>query len=318
MRRLFASGLVAVAVSGALFVATERPAGAETTAAKVTPTRDAWYATSPLCGVPAGCGSGATVTSYPTSTLHVGMVSGQETARAYLAFASDAVPGDQPVLSAQLSIPLDPDAGTSAPDIAALQVCLVPGGLASPAPSSAPAADCTVSSPASYLPGSPATIVADLGPLVARHPGGLDGLAFALVPTPPSTSATATTTWHVAFSSAARKDGKAAAVEADLGPTPTFDVPTGEVPPPVVADVPAQALPPLVSAPERAPAVVAAPPPALVAPTYVPLQSRSFTIKGHRYGVLWALPLALFVLGWVLVSTYNKDLRSYARVMPHG
>jgi hypothetical protein len=81
--------------------------------------------------------------------------------------------------------------------------------------------------------------------------------------------------------------------------------------------VPAVALPPLqppaALPPAAEPPVAVGPPP--VQASVVPA---SFVVKGHRFGVLWAMPLGLFLLGWAFVSTSRRDLRSYARPVARG
>jgi cell division protein FtsX len=42
------------------------------------------------------------------------------------------------------------------------------------------------------------------------------------------------------------------------------------------------------------------------------LVAASFTIKGGRYGTVWALPLLLFLVGWAVRSLGARDLRSFA------
>jgi hypothetical protein len=316
-RRLVASGVAAVVSSAGLLALDLLPAHAEGLSASVSPSRGAWYATSPVCTLPVGCGSAATTTTYPDGTLHVGATGGQEAARAYLGFSSTALSYDVSAVSGQLIVPVDADAGSNAADLGALQLCIVPGGLAEPAPAEAPAADCTLSSPLTYLAGTPSTFVADLGIFLTRNNGSLNGLALAVVPVPPTATSTVTDTWHVAFSGAGRKGGSP--VVADLQLVPAAEETTEPLPlapAPVVPDVPAGLAP--LQPPPLAP--VAEPPPVAVGPA--PVQAgvvpSSFVVKGHRFGVLWAMPLGLFLLGWAFVSTSRRDLRSYARPVARG
>jgi len=316
-RRLVASGLAALVSSALLLAVDLLPAHADASTATVSPSRGAWYPTSPACAIPVGCGSDATTTSYPEDTLHVGVTTGQEAARAYLALSPTALSADVTVASGQLVIPVDAEAGTAAADVAILQVCAVPTGLAEPAPAEPPAVDCTLSSPATYVSGTPSTFLADLGVFLARGGGRVNGLALAIVPVVPTDSTAVASAWHVAFSSAGRKGGSPVVAQLDLAPAPTTTTAPVPVPPlPDVPEAPELALPPL------QPAEVLPPPQAPLAQPLAPVQAAvvpsSFVVKGHRFGVLWAMPLGLFLLGWVFVSTSRRDLRSYARPVPRG
>ena len=286
------------------------PAFAETTS--VSMLREAWYPISPTCIVPIGCGSAPTTTSYPEDTLHVGMVGGQETARTYV-----SLPPLRGARTGELVLPVADDAGTEAADIANLQVCLVPTGLSDPAPAEPPAVDCSVSSDASYLQGSPNYFTADLAPFLAR---GSAGLTLAVLPVP-SAAPAAGEAWHVALSGRDRKAAGAAPIVAQLdlgsalaGPLPNVVPPQ---PAPAAGPIPAP-LPPAAVPNMVAPALPAVVQPA-VAPDAVPvaapqeLRRRALTIEGGTYGIVWALPLGLFLLGWAFVGTSRRDLRSYAR-----
>jgi hypothetical protein len=316
-RRLAASGVAALLASGGLLALDLLPAHADGTSATVSPSRGAWYPSSPVCTLPLGCGSAPTTTAYPEGTLHAGATSGQEAARAYLGFSATALSSDVTVTSGQLIVPVDPDAGSNAPDLAALQLCVVPAGLANPAPAEAPAVDCTLSSPLTYLAGTPSTFVADLGVFLLRTGGRVNGLALAVVPVPPTATNTLTDTWHVAFSAAGRKGGSP--VVADLRLAPAGAPPQGPValPPPPGVPLAPVGLPPL-QPPAALPPVAQAPVAIGPPPVQASVVPSSFVVKGHRFGVLWAMPLGLFLLGWAFASSGRRDLRSYARPVARG
>ena len=309
-------GVACAAVALVPFFAS--PGRAATESATLRPTADAWYATSPVCAqLPVGCGSGPATTGYPEGTLHVGATGGQEAARAYVTFSTAGLSAAS-LVSALLTLPVDLDAGSNAPETASVSVCLVPGGLATPAPATAPVADCSVSSVGSYLPGPPATVEVDLAPFASRLSTG--SLTVAVLPTPVTATAAATYTWGLAFSGRSRTGSAVPAPSVAL----TF-VPQDEPSSPVATDNPVLVAPlppvaqdpplvPPVAAPPVADPSVALPTPAVVLPQPPAgrLVAASFTIKGGRYGTVWAVPLLLFLLGWGIRALGSRDLRSYA------
>ena len=317
-RRLWLVGLAtSVSMSTALLVLGMWPAGAAEQRT-VTTVADAWYATSPLCGVPVACGSGAsTTTSYPPDTLHVAMTGGQEAARSYIAFAPTAIPATTRATSGLLILPLAADAGTASAETGAITVCLVPAGLPSPAPAAAPATDCKVSSPASYVQGTPDYYSADLGPFL-KH--GLDGLTLALIPTPVTATSEVADTWHAAFSGHARKAPGVQHIVAQVSLTTIATAaPTTPSTAPTTAPVSTGAVPPasgpinLPSMPVSSTTEPAAPPQVASATPVTPaVRPAVFSIKGGKYGMVWTLPLALFFIGWAFASTGRRTLRSYA------
>jgi hypothetical protein len=314
MRRATAA-VGALSAALALVPVLASPGRADTRSVSLHPTADAWYATSPVCAtLPVGCGSGPATTSYPAGTLHVGATGGQEAARAYLTFSTPQLVSAQ-LVSASLVIPVDPAAGTNAPDTSAITLCVVPAGLPAPAPQAAPAADCSLSTAASYLPGSPATVEADLAPFASRLAGG--SLTLAVVPTPVTAAAAVTDTWGIAFSGRQRTGSSvpAPALELSLVPTPATPEPVASEGPVLVAAPPAvTAVAPLTAPSAPEPSVVVPTPPVVVAPQQPGrLVAASFTIRGGRYGTFWAVPLLLFLLGWGVRSLGSRDLRSYSR-----
>lgn len=314
MKRLL--GAVCAACAVVPFVASPGHAATESTTLRLA--ADAWYATSTACAqLPAGCGSSPTTTSYPNGTLHLGATGGQEAARVYLAFSAPQLVGND-LVSASLTLPIDPDAGTNAPETSAVTVCLVPGGLPTPVPTTAPVADCRVSSVGSYLPGPPATVEVDLTPFAARLGSG--SLALAVIPTPVTATSAVTDTWSLAFSDRTRTGSSVPAPTAELSFVRADTVPTAPAVglPPVVPPPPAVSSPVTVTQPLTAPQqpVVIATAPVVAAPPPGRLVRASFTIKGGRYGTVWAVPLLLFLLGWGIRTLGTRDVRAYAAQRP--
>jgi hypothetical protein len=289
------------------------PGHAATESTTLRPTADAWYASNPICtSLPLGCGSGATTTSYPADTLHVGATGGQEAARAYLTFSAPGLSGAS-LVSASLTLPVDSDAGTNAPESAAVSICLVPRGLPTPAPDTAPATDCAVSSTGSYLPGSPATVEADLSPFASRLTAG--SLSLAIIPTPVTATAAPTDTWSLAFSGRQRAGSSVPAPSIALTFVPPASSPEPTEQPVLVAPLPqVPDSQPLTAPPPVAQPSVVVPRPAVIAPVRPAgrLVAASFTVKGGRYGTFWAVPLLLFLLGWAIRSVGSRDLRTLA------
>ena len=272
--------LVAV-VAGSLAA----PARAEDSA-PVPPAAEAWYASGP-----------GTILAplRPAGTLHVGAAGGQETDRTYLAFdVSDADEVD----GVRLTVPVAAADGTQAPETASILACRVSGTVVDGAGDDPPEVDCDGAPTASLVDGDAPAFTVDLPPptdgiiQVALVPGGGD-------------------TWHVAFDSRDRDDGRPATVVVSsppaAAPTPPAPAPTpttspaptppSQAPPaaaPVARDSAApRALPDLTPDPVSPGQVVAdeaaAPPEAV---TTVPAGGSS----PFRYPAVFALPLVLLVV----------------------
>jgi hypothetical protein len=292
------SRLAWLAVLVGLAVVPGNPARAETTAAR--PEMEAWYAASPTCALPIGCGPGQGLPAlprYPAATLHVGLTAGIEDSRSYLKLGLGDVPTGARLTGGTLTIPVaGPEAGTVTPEMAQVLACFTSsevvaseGSFATP-----PAVDCTTSALATFAAAPSPTFTVPLAAFAARWAEGDINNGIALVPAP---GATPGASWHVAFAAGTA----AATVEYETGsgesvpvePEPSFDgdstfeaLPLGDVLTPG---------PPLASA---APIVDQARQPARAAPVV------SVGGPGFAYPVVFALPLVLLglggYLGWAL------------------
>lgn len=273
------------------------------------PSAEAWYQyapddeavdPSPLCdtGLPLPtCPGGVLeepatprVNPYPANTLHVAVTDGSDSAITFLELHDPST--DEPVTGGTLRLPIAGDAGDVAPETARFRACVISGvvtdGQEAGDPATAPAVDCSVSSPAVYEEGSgdeqgtplprgpgnvPGTFVVDLDPLVDQWRFAVP--AVALVPT--EDARVDGDTWHVAFDGRDRDGEDTRPITFTLGvgeppadePTPT---PRVDAAPPD----PAQPPPPPASLPAPSPAVTApslpeqASPPRAVPPTIAP------------------------------------------------
>jgi hypothetical protein len=140
MSRLIPSlgGLAGAAVAIALgIVALPAPALAgqgtpDSHSATVSSSAEAWYTTLPAssCSLPVGCPPAPAPTAasaYTPGTLHVGVLAGAESARAYVKLDLSRLPLDAALTAGTLALPVSADqqAGNIAVDTAALRACLV-------------------------------------------------------------------------------------------------------------------------------------------------------------------------------------------------
>lgn len=284
-------------------------ASADTSTAR--PSTEAWYRKCPL---PAGCETVPLTPEYPAGTLHVGVSSGSETDRTYVEFDLSDIPSDASLEGGTLVVPLAGSAdGTSAPESAELQACLVTvaveeanGSYASP-----PETDCSVSTLARVADN---TVRLDLGPLARRWTAG-SRAALALVPSPRSIDNGAS--WHLAISSAKRGSGTpmsasvayevpaaAPAPDPDVRPAAgpsllTADGATTDATLPLAADPPAglpEADAPEVALPPRTGGSGASPIPSVA------------TTTGFAYPAVWLLPLALLIVGGLLGRSLTRPI----------
>lgn len=218
MRRKSLAGVLGLAV---LLVAA--PASATESQVVVGDAADSWYASPPAvsCSVPVGCAPALPTTPFPAGTLHVGVVSGQESARAYVKPDLSVLPFDASLKEGLLVLPLSTDsrAGQVQPDTARLRACLVSkpitdgveGGT-----SAAPTINCELAQSAAAQSTDRSSFLVDLAPFLQAWNAGTPQLGLALVPA--ATQETGAT-WHVSF------DGKRSAAVAKVSSTLTYDVP---------------------------------------------------------------------------------------------
>ena len=242
---------------------------------------------------PSGVGA-LTAPTYAEGTLHVGAALGQETDRTYLRFELGSVPDDADVEEITVTVPVDPEAGTASAETAVILGCAVPDGFDPEAAEPAPV-ECDGAPEATFVAGAAPSFTLSL-------PAPTDGVGLDVALVPGGGDS-----WHVGFTTAT------AVVSYDLPATtapttrpvrqtvqPSFSQPTGREP---------IALPPITAAPPAASGgaiadEAAAPPPAAV--TGVPIGGSS---SGFRYAAIFALPLALLVVGGLLGDGLTKPVR---------
>lgn len=317
LRAAAASAVLGTAGLGFLPVAL-----ADTSQTTLTPTAEAWYQPNPTCAQASGCvtpgalpaapPAAVPLSPYPAGTLHVGYTGGAETARSYLALPVDSVTGT--LRAATLTVPLDiaEADGSTQPDTAHLQACLVTSPI-TPADGSVaepPKISCDTHAVVKYLATPAPHLEADLAPL-------LQGLLTTdgIVLLPDGDTVTETDAWRVVFSAHNRAD---AAKTAPATITLTLDTGTAEIP---VNTPPATYVPPptdtgfpviqpaggtgFAAAPEapafQSPAInntpaVAAPGPPAAQPATNPVAQILRLPFGAAYPAVWLLPIALLVL----------------------
>jgi hypothetical protein len=274
--------VAAAAVTAGVLLLPVQVAVAQPAPVTAAPAAEAWFRTLPVqppaeaepCTLPSGCPPALPAplpSPYAAGTLHVGVAGGAEESRTYLALDLSTVGFDSEITGGTLTLPVatDPQAGTAAPETAALRACAVAGSVqdgVDGALTGAPPVDCATSSEAVYAAAegdAPASYSVDLTPFAESLTAGATGLA--LVPgEEPGTA------WHVAFSRRDREAEGALPISATLRVTPataTTDGPTAAPTVEVAAPVGTGTvdLPPL-----RSGASFAAPP---LAPAEQPLTS---------------------------------------------
>jgi hypothetical protein len=295
-----------------------------------TPTVEAWYQLNPSCLTPAGCVTTGTLpvappaappvappaaSPYPAGSLHVGVATGKETARSYLAFPFAQLEG-KTVSSGTLTIPLDlaPADGNASPETSKARVCLTTssqitateGTIDSP-----PSVDCALSVPANYVATPQPHLQANLTALAPALP-----TATGLVLLPDDSKAAQTDAWRVVFSAHNRADAAKTAPASvtllveDAGVTAPVDQPVGQLPGVLVPPVTGTgfAPPPPVAVPvpgtTEVPPTVSNPAPVAAVPVTTP---RLVTV-GYAYPAVWLLPLAFLVLVPATARALTKDL----------
>jgi hypothetical protein len=322
-RRCLAALAVAVAATATLGVTAE-PAHAvgyqgvpqlavaearQARTATVGDAAEAWYIASPidLCATPiGGClpGKPLLLSPFPADTLHVGVLLGQETFRAYLRPDLSKLPTGAERLAGTMTLPVagSPTDGTLMADSAAIKACLVlkpfadgiAGSTAAP-----PATDCKISSPLKYDAGKSAFTL-NLTPFLAAWSAGKPELGISLVPD----AAAPTDVWQVAING--RKRPAARHVTTTIRMSVPFDAPTPSPSAEVTPEetLPGEAplvpsLPPVGTTPDAGPApVLAQSPIAEVVQGY----------SGFQYPAAFLIPLGLLALAMFLIRLFTRDL----------
>lgn len=224
-------GIAGVLTAGVLLLPVP-VASAQAAPVPAAPVAEAWYRTLPvqappeadLCDLPVGCVPAVPVplpSAYAEGTLHVGVAGGVEESRTYLTLDLAGLEIGSQVTGGTLTLPIaaDPQAGTTAADLAALRACGVTAAVQDGTDGSltgAPPVDCATSSDAVYVPGeggTPAAFTVDLAPFADDLSAGLSSLA--LVPAEEPGQA-----WHVAFSRRDREAEGAMPISASLQVAP--------------------------------------------------------------------------------------------------
>lgn len=304
--------------------------------ATVKPAAEAWYRTTPACGLPTGCAdlTGAP-SQYSPETLHVGVNAGAEEARTYLRLDLAPLPAGTKPTGGTLLLPVATGSndGTRAPETAEFQACAVNGEVTDVDGSFAqpPEADCeAASAPATFVPAegeNPPAFTVDLATFPAAWEGGATPGALALLPaaeTAPPDS------WHVAFSQRDRTGDGVVPISAALAFV-SASLDTSSSPAPVVEPPPFEpaptfgsgdvgttfdsgssfAAPPLTVDTPLLPEPVAQ---AAPAPETAPAQQQqvvpvaSFVQGGFRYPAVFLLPLLLLAGASWIARALTRDL----------
>jgi hypothetical protein len=285
----------------------------------LVPSHAAWYQPNPTCAQPSGCLTTSTLPAqppvdvplspYPAGTIHVGYDAGQETARAYLGFPVGSVMGT--ATAASLDVPLDVAAadGSTMPETAHLQACLVAGDITSVEGSIAPppTASCAQHAVLTYVATPAPHFHADLAPLLS---GLLTTSGLALLPD--ATAVTPTDAWRVVFSSASRTgSGKTDPPVLTLSLAPSSaGVP--QVPVDVPTAAPVTTLPGLGVGIPSVPAPTVPSPqvqvPTVTTPQIQPVAAPRTITVGYAYPAVWLLPLVFLVLVPLVAGALTRDL----------
>jgi hypothetical protein len=293
------------------FVATEA-GDSQTRTVTVGDAAEAWYIASPidLCATPiGGClpGKPLLISPFPADTLHVGVVLGQETFRAYLRPDLSKLPRGADRLAGTMTLPVagSPSDGTLLADSAAIKGCLVlkpfadgiAGSTAAPPPT-----DCKTSSALKYDAGKSAFTL-NLTPFLRAWGAGKPELGIALVP-----DAAATDVWQVAIN--ARKRPGVKHVASTIRVSIAADAPTATPSPEATAEVTPQEAPPVPSLPPVGTTPDVGPAPVL-AQSPVARVERGYS--GFQYPAAFWIPLGLLGLAMFLVRLFTRDLTPHRR-----
>ncbi|HVE63223.1 MAG TPA: hypothetical protein VNB94_05430 [Mycobacteriales bacterium] len=293
---------------------------------------EAWYRTAPVCALPAGCPPAETPSPYAAETLHVGVQLGAEESRTYLALDLSTLPIGTKAVGGQLRLPVaaGPQDGSSRPEAAKIQACLVTTSVEDVDGSfeKAPAADCqSVSTPAAFVAATgtgPAAFTVDLTDLAtAWQDSGVAG-SLALLP---AEGASPTDSWHVAFNGSKRTGEGVAKITASVSFVSEPGATEDSSPPPSVAPVEGSFEPPVTSgadtgfaraetftAPES-PLVAGADQAVRTAPTAVRAAAATPTLPvagvsstEFKYPAVFLLPLLLLGAGGWAGRALTRDL----------
>jgi hypothetical protein len=291
-------GLVLAGLVVAL--ATTPSSVADASDATVGTATEAWYRSTPTCPAVACAPAGDAPSEHPAGTVHVAVTAGQEAARTYLAFDLTSVPDAAVIDHVTVRLPVaSAEAGSSSPEAAELQVCMVNEAVqrASGSVAEPPETTCGISASALYDVDSN-TFVADLARFVDAWNAGDTDVAIV----PALAAMTPTSTWHVAFG----EQPITATIAYDLPGTPTASVAAPAAPPPSIrpSALDVEVTPALVPSPVSSGEIIAslAPSSAAVHPV-VRASSTAF-----RNPVVFYLPLALLLAVALLGRVFTRPI----------
>lgn len=339
-------GLGAGLVAGAVVLAAALPAVAAS--ARVGTFSEAWYRGSiiaeddPVCGaLPVECPKvGAPEGQQPEDTLHVGVSGGRETARTYFELDLAGLPLGRVIDGGSVRLPLaGPDAGTTAPELADLVACFVPGFIQPVEggdPEEAPEVDCSLTAPLAFG-AETETFTFDLGPLTTDEVWHSNAFSVAILPSEQALEEGQT--WRVAFHGRDRDTEDAEPISAnvrytppgtpDLGdPTPPPEPPDsgkpsppGETPGTAFAppDPPSAQQPPTI----EEPSAVQPPQVADAAPTPAPPDddetlAAAPVVFSYAYPQVWLLPLVFLIVGALLMRSFSVEYEVELDSFPAG
>lgn len=217
---LTGAGLVYCATALALAV----PATAAPETAEVGSAAEAWYITpaAASCSAPVGCPpepAPSQASTYPEGTLHVGVLSGQPSAHAYIDPDLNGLPPGAKPLSGTLTLPVsqDPNAGNAQAETAKLLACVVTepvtDGVAG-GTTDAPEYDCESGQSPAQLSKDAKSFTVDLAPIFEAWSAGEPDHGVALVPAEEQEPGAA---WQLTFT------GKEAEAEPKISATIAYE-----------------------------------------------------------------------------------------------
>lgn len=276
---------------------------------------EAWYASAPIdvCSTPLGCPPQQVPTSpYPAGSLHVGVASGQETARSYVQPDLSRLPFGATLLSGTMTLHVDTanTDGTLSAASAHILACLVTAPFSDGtqgSPTKPPPTDCTTSAKPVYDAKS-AVFTVDLTTFLQAWDAGKQQLGIALVPNQSEVSQT--DAWHVTIGGRKQSGAKpVTSIVSYRAPAPDagFGIPGGAPifvpPPPAPVTVPPVPLPGAAS-PVPVPAPVVAPP----SPPAAPLAQRPVAFAGPiQNPAAFLAPLALLAGVVFFARLFTRD-----------
>lgn len=276
---------------------------------------EGWYAVPllNLCATPLGCPPQLLPSLYPANTLHVGVLLGRETARAYLKPDPGAVPSGAHVLRATMTIPVATATtdGTLSPASATALACLATGAFQDGAdgpPTTLPTINCHDSAKLVYDAKDSAFTV-DLTPFFAAWSTGSPNDGIAVVADP--TKLAVTDLWQLALNGRQLSGAPHISTSVSFLPPSATPAASGSPSPSPSPSASAPAAPVLSLPTGGVTAPVAAPPP-VIAPNQTTTAPVAFS-RGFKYPMAFLFPIALLAVGVFLTRLFTRDARPVRR-----